>query len=192
MLFEQNKKLNKHKDAMGLKVSYSLIVIDVFLVAVRMFNKNAAEACIAINDAIWGNLTDLISGLGDTVGQIPYVGDALESFIDIFADISSNIESLLNILPLTLYNFWEILFWVFILMTASTALPVIIGKYTVERQYIKARINRRCEEIKSQPVIEVDTVEQKPETLPLIEKQYEDAPVINTTKNEIEERMEVF
>lgn len=193
MIFESSS-LNKRKSAMGLKVSYGLIILDVFLIAVRMFNKNAAEACLTINDAIWGNLADLIGDIGDALGQIPYVGDALEAFVDVFATISSSIETLMNILPLALYNFWEILFWVFVIMTAATALPVIIGKYTVERKYIKARIDQRCAELKASPVTEVTITNDEPKPPVMIEKQFEDTPIINkqNDKIEIEERMEVF
>lgn len=194
MTFASSKSLNRRKEAMGLKVSYSLIIIDVLLLAFRMFNKNAAEACISINDAIWGNLTKLINSLGNLVGKIPFVGNALEGFVDIFADITTNIETLLNVLPLTLYNFWEILFWVFIIMTACTAVPVIVGKYSVERQYIKARIDQKCADIKAIPTVEVNITEDSITKPTLIEKQFEDSPVVKYKEKQPEndERMEVF
>lgn len=194
-MFFRKTNLDLHKEAMGLKISYSVIILDIVLIVVRMFNKNAAEACLTINDAIWGSLTDLINGIGDAVGQIPYIGSALESFVSVFSTITDSIESLLNILPMALYNFWEILFWVFIIMTACTAIPVILGKYYVERQYIQARIDQRCQTIRENASENNETALSKNGTVIMIENQYqsvEDYKEQDTAKEELHENMEVF
>lgn len=143
---DEKTKVSDLKQAMGLSVSYKLLIIDCFLLAFRMFNKTAAEAVIDINDVIWGNLNKLCDGIGDVLSNVPVVGHTLDSICDTIGDgIFGNIQTLLNILPMVSYNFFEIMFWIFIGGTLLIIIPKIIAEYRVEREYIQKKVLDRNE-----------------------------------------------
>lgn len=163
------RNLSKNsKDTLGIGVSYRLIVVDVILVAIRMFNKNAAEAMMTINDTIWGSLADILDSAGSWCSGIPIIGNGIDAFLSGLSTISESILTLLNFLPSVLYNVWEILFWVFIVLTLLKAIPDILGKYAVEKKYIAARYeeNQRINAMKKElrkvekPEMDVNTIQQ--------------------------------
>lgn len=197
---DEKSKVSDLKNALGLSVSYKLLIIDCFLLAFRMFNKTAAEAIIDINGLIWGNLNKLCDGIGDVLGNVPVVGHTLDSICDgIGNGIFGNIQTLLNIIPMVSYNFFEIMFWVFIGGTLLIIIPKIIAEYSVEKEYIQQKVLAKNETLVKRVAQEEEIAKLKKEFKQLeaknksLEKNNEFTTINKgeTTKSDVKE-LEVF
>ena len=130
----------------------TVVIIDIALIAIRMFNKSAAEAFTSITNFIFGNFCTACDKVGASASNIPFLGAILKTFFGGFSYLSNKIADIVNFIPNTFYNFWEIMFWVFIIMTLINVLPVILAKYNIEKKYIRERAMKSKE-----PDIIIDT-----------------------------------
>lgn len=151
-IFKKSLNTNKKGDLLGLSLDITVVIIDIALIAIRMFNKSAAEAFTSITNFIFGNFCTACDKVGASASNIPFLGAILKTFFGGFSYLSNKIADIVNFIPNTFYNFWEIMFWVFIIMTLINVLPVILAKYNIEKKYIRERAMKSKE-----PDIIIDT-----------------------------------